>query len=115
MLVVVRHWILILDQNINSVTLKPKDYKRVTQSDLFLQPSYITNEQLEEAKTNLVDLGFKVKYTDTILKKYGYLAGTDLERAEDLNNMFEDEEVKAIMAVRGGYGCARILPFLIMI
>jgi muramoyltetrapeptide carboxypeptidase len=42
----------------------------------------------------------------------GYLAGTDAERAADVNAMFADPEVDGIIAMRGGYGCARILPLL---
>ncbi|WP_298917931.1 LD-carboxypeptidase [uncultured Algimonas sp.] len=43
---------------------------------------------------------------------FGYFAAQDKERASDINTMFADESVKAIMAVRGGWGSARILPFL---
>ena len=43
---------------------------------------------------------------------YGYLAGTDADRAADLNAAFADPEVHAIFAVRGGWGAARILPLL---
>lgn len=42
----------------------------------------------------------------------GYLAGTDEARAADVNAMFADREVRAIFTARGGWGCARILPFL---
>ncbi|PZU09754.1 LD-carboxypeptidase [Sphingomonas sp.] len=45
-------------------------------------------------------------------QKYGYLAGEDRARAADVNAMFADREVKAVFAVRGGWGCARILPWL---
>lgn len=44
--------------------------------------------------------------------RHGYLAGTDADRAADLNAMYADPEVKAVFAVRGGWGCARILPYL---
>ncbi len=42
----------------------------------------------------------------------GYLAGTDDQRASDINAMYADPEVKALFAVRGGWGSARILPLL---
>lgn len=74
--------------------------------------SYITENQLKESVENLEKLGFKVKYTSSILNKYGYLAGSDIERTKDIHSMFIDNEVKAIVAVRGGYGCARLLPLL---
>jgi muramoyltetrapeptide carboxypeptidase len=44
--------------------------------------------------------------------RYGYLAGTDADRAADINAMYADPAVKAVFAVRGGWGCARILPYL---
>lgn len=57
-------------------------------------------------------LGFKVKIPPQILERDGYLAGEDPRRAATLHELFVDQEVKAIMAVRGGYGCLRLLPFL---
>lgn len=45
-------------------------------------------------------------------KQRGYLAGTDQERAADFNAMVRDPEVRAIFAVRGGYGTPRILPLI---
>jgi muramoyltetrapeptide carboxypeptidase len=47
-----------------------------------------------------------------VRKRYGYLAGRDEERAADLNAFFADPSVKAIFAIRGGWGCARILPLV---
>jgi muramoyltetrapeptide carboxypeptidase len=39
----------------------------------------------------------------------GYLAGTDEQRAADFNEAARDPEVRAIFALRGGYGTMRIL------
>lgn len=58
------------------------------------------------------NLGFKIKEGKHLRKKNDYLAASDKERAEDLMRMFEDKDVKAIVAYRGGYGCIRILPYL---
>ena len=41
-----------------------------------------------------------------------YLAGTDEERAADLNAAFRDPSVDAIWCIRGGYGSGRLLPLL---
>lgn len=45
-------------------------------------------------------------------RRYGYLAGEDEARAADINAMYADPQVKAVFAVRGGWGCARLLPHL---
>ncbi len=41
-----------------------------------------------------------------------YFAGTDEERAADLQAMIDDRSVKAVIAYRGGYGSVRLLPLI---
>ncbi|MFN0158097.1 MAG: LD-carboxypeptidase [Bacteroidota bacterium] len=60
----------------------------------------------------LEQLGYHVAVGEHVNRIHGYLAGTDEERVTDLHSMFEDPRIKAIMAVRGGYGTTRILPLL---
>jgi muramoyltetrapeptide carboxypeptidase len=57
-------------------------------------------------------MGFRVRYEERIFHTLRYLAGTDEERAEELMHSFEDPEVQAIVSLRGGYGCARLLALL---
>lgn len=64
---------------------------------------------IDPAIKALKQLGFKVKPGRSIKKRNGYLAGSDDERAKDLNRMFADKTVDAILCLRGGYGAARIL------
>lgn len=42
----------------------------------------------------------------------GYLAGTDEQRIADIESMFGDDSIDAIMCARGGYGTTRILEQL---
>jgi muramoyltetrapeptide carboxypeptidase len=42
-------------------------------------------------------------------QRYGYLAGTDDERVNDLNAALRDPAVDAVWCLRGGYGTIRIL------
>jgi muramoyltetrapeptide carboxypeptidase len=57
-------------------------------------------------------LDLKWKFGEHVFDRHGFLAGTDEHRASDVNAMFRDSSVDAIMAVRGGWGCNRILPLL---
>lgn len=66
-------------------------------------------EPYEIAKENLEAMGLKVKFGAFVKGRYGHLAGTDEERAGELNEMFRDENIQAVMALRGGSGAARIL------
>jgi len=58
---------------------------------------------------NLKKLGFHVKEGKTVRLQHGYMAGSDVERAEDINNMFADKEVKAIVCAMGGSVAIRTL------
>lgn len=69
-------------------------------------------EAVEIVAESLAVLGFKTKRGASLLARRGYFAGTDEERAADLNAMFADPEVRAIHCVRGGWGSARLLPLL---
>src|SRR4051812_12621661 len=60
----------------------------------------------------LKQLGFQPKLALNIRKRWGFLAGTDRERAADLMKMFTNRKVNAILCMRGGYGSARLLPLL---
>ncbi len=79
-----------------------------------VSPSSATDERLslQLAQEAMQALGFKVKTGEHYASRYGHLAGTDAGRAGDLNAMFADREVKAIVCVRGGSGAARLLPLL---
>ena len=64
------------------------------------------------AEETLAALGLKMKAGQHLLDRYGYLAGSDEARAADVNNMYADKDVKAIITLRGGWGCNRLLDLL---
>ena len=53
--------------------------------------------------------GYRVKLGQNYRANCGYLAGSDRARREDLAAAWHDPECKAIVAIRGGYGGARLL------
>lgn len=70
------------------------------------------NDDIYYARDVLESFGFKVKQGKNLFERRGYLAGVDKLRANDVNDMFADPEVDAIVCLRGGYGSPRILPYL---
>ena len=92
--------------------IKPARLKQGDTIAIVSPGSYITEQEKEESVNNLRSLGFDVTYSDRLMQKNGYFSATDEERAADLNEMFERKDVHGIMCARGGYGCARILPYL---
>lgn len=69
-------------------------------------------EPLKIAIESLQALGFKVKPGEFVAARRGPFAGTDAQRAADVNAMFADDSVAGIIAVTGGSGCNRIVDQL---
>lgn len=69
-------------------------------------------KNIDAALRALARLGFKPKPATHLRGRWGFLAGLDQQRADDLMEMFQDPAVKAILCFRGGYGTARLLPLL---
>jgi muramoyltetrapeptide carboxypeptidase len=67
---------------------------------------------LDIARESVDALGLKVKVGRHLLARHGYLAGTDKDRAADINGFFSDRDVRAVLPIRGGWGSARVLPYL---
>jgi muramoyltetrapeptide carboxypeptidase len=69
-------------------------------------------EKFMKGKAVLESMGFQTFFDEDIFQKHGFLAGTDSQRLEQVNRLFADPCVQAIICARGGYGSMRILPFL---
>ena len=93
--------------------IKPKKLQK-GQTVGIVAPASPCNEdrQIHFALETVESLGFRVKEGRHLYDRHGYLAGRDQDRAADINQMFADDEVDAIITLRGGYGSARILPYL---
>ena len=92
--------------------LLPRALKKGDMIGLVTPGSPITQEQLDGAIQKIDGLGFRTYHRESVLSEYGYLAGKDQERADELMHMFQHEEVRGIWCVRGGYGSIRILDRL---
>jgi len=69
-------------------------------------------DALDRGITALERMGFRVRLEDRIFTSSRYLAGDDLSRSEEFMHAFEDPSVHAVLALRGGYGCSRLIPYL---
>ena len=74
--------------------------------------SFSSEEKIESAKKNLENLGFKVVLGECTKKRWFSYAGTDRERSHEINRFFKDPQIDAIICMRGGYGCNRIVELL---
>jgi muramoyltetrapeptide carboxypeptidase len=92
--------------------LKPK---RLEQGDLIrvVSPaSPLLPEKVEFARSLLESWGYRVEFGKHAFDWTAHLAGSDEDRANDLMEAFSNPDVSAVFCARGGYGCARLFPFL---
>lgn len=73
---------------------------------------WITKEQLQPALDLLHDWGFRTKLAGNVHDQIFQLAGDAAKRTEAFQQMLDDEEIKAILIVRGGYGTVHIIDGL---
>src|SRR5690606_10570050 len=93
--------------------IKPKAIKPGDTIGLIAPASPIYNSaDFDKMIEDLSSMGFKLKLGKHVRDQHGYLAGRDEDRAEDLMEMFADNDVDGIICIRGGWGCNRILPLL---
>ena len=79
----------------------------------FCAPSgFLDSVRMSLAKTRLEEKGFYIVQEQSLFRRWGYLAGTDEQRANELMTYFRDKSVKAIFPGTGGYGSTRILSML---
>ncbi|WP_114747997.1 S66 peptidase family protein [Pleomorphovibrio marinus] len=97
----------------NTSSILPQPLKKGDWVGL-VSPSAATSERIliTFAVEALEALGFKVMQGKNLFNRRGHLAGTDQERAGDVNEMFLNPDIKAVICIRGGSGAARILPLL---
>lgn len=59
-------------------------------------------QEIEEAKKIIEELGFKVKFSKNLFSNMNSYSASAKEKAEDINEMFNDKDVKMIWCAKGG-------------
>ncbi len=71
---------------------------------------YMAMEKAQTCINTLQEWGYSVKVGKTVgSDSITYFSGTDEERLNDFQQMLDDDEVKAVLCARGGYGTGRII------
>ena len=68
--------------------------------------------EYQAAGEELRALGFEAAVHETVWQRLLYTAGAPAARAEALRDVWQDPSVAAVIAARGGYGSAQLLPML---
>ncbi len=92
--------------------LKPHRLKRGDRIALVAPSSAFKREEFDAGVCELRELGFDAVYDDRVFARNRFVAGAADMRASALHDAWRDPSVRAIVAVRGGYGSAQLLPLL---
>ena len=90
----------------------PPALRRGDRVGLIAPASPPTGDDIDRAVANVESLGLVAVLGAYVRAQDGYLAGTDEQRAADFNAMARNPAIRAIVAIRGGYGTMRILTRL---
>jgi len=92
--------------------MKPRHIRPGDRVGIVAPASPVTKEQLEPGLRLLEERGYVPVLGEHVWERDGYLAGPDQHRAEDIERMFADDSIRAVICARGGYGAARMLDHL---
>ena len=74
---------------------------------------FMPMEKVQSCIETLQQWGYRVILGKTVGNETGnYFSGTDKERLNDFQQMLDNDEVKAVLCARGGYGLTRIVDGL---
>src|SRR5687768_5268161 len=71
-----------------------------------------TQEELARGEAELRRLGFEPFHSNAVLERGTFSAGSPETRAADFMRAWADPSVAALVALRGGYGSAELLPLM---
>ena len=89
--------------------IKPENIKKGDTICIIAPSGNVDKNKILESVKYFEDKGYNIKLGENIFNKDRYLAGNDKERISDLEKAFLDNNVKAIICARGGYGAIRII------
>jgi muramoyltetrapeptide carboxypeptidase len=69
-------------------------------------------DEIARTTAKLEEYGYSLVLGETVVPADGDLADSDIIRRADLERLWQDDEIRAIWCLRGGYGSIRLLPQL---
>ncbi|MBI2834060.1 MAG: LD-carboxypeptidase [Acidobacteria bacterium] len=92
--------------------IKPRLLERGDRVALVAPASPFTRQDFDAGVEELGRLGFEPVFDDTVFDRRDYVSGDAATRAAAIRRAWVDPSIRALIAVRGGYGSAHVLPLL---
>lgn len=93
--------------------LKPQRLRPGDKVAIVAPASPFARDEFDKGVAEIQRLGFEPVFEESVFAQHGgYLSGDARLRARAFLNAWHDPSVRALIAVRGGYGSVHVLPFL---
>lgn len=92
--------------------IKPPRLRSGDRIALVAPASSFNRDDLAAGVRELTRLGFEATYDERVFERTRFVAGAAHTRATLIENAWRDPSIRAIIAIRGGYGSAQLLPLL---
>lgn len=92
--------------------IKPPALREGDRIAMVAPASPFDREEFERGLTELRSFGLEPVFDQSIFERSEYVAGSASNRARSFLEAWNDPAIAGVMAVRGGYGSAQLLPFL---
>jgi muramoyltetrapeptide carboxypeptidase len=92
--------------------LKPRALREGDRLAIVAPASHFDRNEFDQGIAEIQNLGFVPVYDHSVFAKRDYVAGPADVRAAAIRAAWRDASIAGIVAVRGGYGSAQVLPLL---
>jgi muramoyltetrapeptide carboxypeptidase len=92
--------------------LKPRALEPGSRVAVVAPASSFPRQDFDNGIAELARLGFVPVYDDSVFARLPYMAGPAALRADAIHRALVDPSIAGIIAVRGGFGSAHVLPLL---
>jgi muramoyltetrapeptide carboxypeptidase len=92
--------------------IRPRALRPGDRIGLVAPASAFQRDAFDRGVEELAHLGFEAVYDDRVFARGAYMAGDPALRTAAFLDAWENESIRALIAVRGGYGSVRMLPLL---
>jgi len=94
------------------VSVKPRGLEPGARLAVVAPASAFARDEFDRGVNEIRRLGFEPVYDDSVFERQRYLAGSPEVRARAIERAWRDPSIAGLIAVRGGFGSAQVLPLL---
>ena len=92
--------------------VKPRALRPGDRLAIVSPASPFNREEFDRGIAEIRVLGFEPVYDESVFARTSYVSGPPELRARAIENAWRDDSIAGVIAARGGYGSAQVLPLL---